>query len=190
MKSTHLLLAGAALLAACTDPSTTAPRATGAVGAAPAAYRGVNSDVEKDLATLRRVTAPLHRFDAGQAAGWKTQITTCMVSAQGLGAMGYHYGNTALIDGTARVDEPELLIYEPEENGTLRLVGVEYIIPLSAWHEPTPPRLFGREFAVNQHFQVWALHAWVWKENPSGMFASWNPKASCAAAAPGDVMQM
>ena len=30
--------------------------------------------------------------------------------------------------------------------------------------------------------QVRALHAWVWKENPSGMFADWNPKASCDTA--------
>jgi hypothetical protein len=34
--------------------------------------------------------------------------------------MGSHYGNTALIDGTAQVDKPQLLLYEPEQNGRLR----------------------------------------------------------------------
>jgi hypothetical protein len=24
-----------------------------------------------------------------------------------------------------------------------------------------------------------ALHAWIWKFNPSGTFAMWNPRVSC-----------
>jgi hypothetical protein len=24
------------------------------------------------------------------------------------------------------------------------------------------------------------LHAWVWQDNPSGMFSMWNPAASCS----------
>lgn len=187
MKSFPFLLAGVTFLAACQDPSTTAPRAV----AAPVADRGQGADVQKDLATLRRVTAKYHRFEAGKGAGWNAQITTCMVSKDGLGAMGYHYGNPGFInDGKAQVDEPELLIYEPEANGRMRLVGIEYIVPLDAWHSPNPPRLFGRDFKVNDAFRVWALHAWVWKENPSGIFADWNPKASCDAAPPGDIMRM
>jgi hypothetical protein len=31
----------------------------------------------------------------------------------------------------------------------------------------------------NHTFDVWALHVWVWKHNPSGMFADWNPQVSC-----------
>jgi hypothetical protein len=94
--------------------------------------------------------------------------------------MGFHYGNTALIDGTARVDQPELLLYEPEKNGELGLVAVEYIIPYT-FHSraAAPPVLFGKEFQRNDTFQLWGLHAWVWKENPSGMFASWNPTVNC-----------
>jgi hypothetical protein len=29
----------------------------------------------------------------------------------------------------------------------------------------------------------YALHAWVWKDNPTGMFSMWNPGVSCF---PGD----
>jgi len=45
-----------------------------------------------------------------------------------------------------------------------------------------PPVLFGHEFLRNDVFQLWGLHAWVWKDNPSGMFANWNPRVTCAYA--------
>jgi hypothetical protein len=94
--------------------------------------------------------------------------------------MGFHFGNTKLFDGSVRVDEPELLLYEPEQNGRMRLVAVEYIIPYAA-HARTdaPPELFGQQFKQVDAFQLWGLHAWVWKDNPSGMFADWNPNVTC-----------
>src|SRR5207344_3337944 len=87
--------------------------------------------VQKDLATLRQVTAAFHTFEAARDAGWSAQITECMADSVA-GGMGFHYGKPSLIDGTARVEEPELLLYEPEKNGRLRLVAVEYIIPYTA----------------------------------------------------------
>jgi hypothetical protein len=27
------------------------------------------------------------------------------------------------------------------------------------------------------------LHVWIWRENPSGTFAQWNPKVECPADA-------
>jgi hypothetical protein len=80
----------------------------------------------------------------------------------------------------ARVEEPELLLYEPEQNGRLRLVAVEYIIPYTAHSRAAaPPVLFGQPFKQNDVFQLWGLHAWVWRENPSGIFADWNPRVTC-----------
>ena len=190
MRRAAQLLAGVALLAGCGEPIAT--EATARIQPPPpAASRGsesgddgnddgIGASVRKDLATLRRVTAPFHEFKVAKAAGWGTQITPCMVDPAGAGGMGFHYGNTKLIDGTARVDEPELLLYEPEENGRLRLVAVEYIIPYT-FHsrEAAPPELFGQKFKQNDTFQLWGLHAWVWKKNPSGIFANWNPRVSC-----------
>jgi hypothetical protein len=40
----------------------------------------------------------------------------------------------------------------------------------------------GQQFRVNSAFGVWALHAWVGRDNPSGVFADWNPRVSGAAA--------
>jgi hypothetical protein len=102
-----------------------------------------------------------------------------MTDPAGAGVMGFHYGNTKLIDGSVRVDEPTLLLYEPQKNGRLQLVAVEYIVPLSAWKSPDPPRLFGHDFAVNEAFQIWGLHAWVWEDNPTGMYKNWNPGVNC-----------
>ena len=141
-----------------------------------------------DLATLRRVTAPFQRFDRAAAAGWAAKITSCM-SDPAAGGMGFHYGNPALIDGEVRVDEPELLLYEPEANGRRRLVAVEYIVPYT-FHgrDAEPPVLFGRQFTQNDAFQLWGLHVWAWEQNPSGLYASWNPRVTCAHTT--DVMTM
>jgi hypothetical protein len=181
------LIAGLALLAGCGEPVATDP--TARIQPSPPAMNqgsesdndGNNASVRKDLATLRRVTAPFHEFTVARRAGWGTQITPCMVDPGGAGGMGFHYGNTRLIDGTARVNEPELLLYEPEKNGRLRLVAVEYIIPYT-FHsrDAAPPVLFGQKFVQNDVFQLWGLHAWVWKDNPSGIFANWNPRVNCA----------
>lgn len=138
----------------------------------------------RDLAALRQATARFQDFQAAQDAGWTVEVTNCMDDLPA-GAMGYHYGNPAYInDPVPHVREPELLIYEPQKNGRMRLVAVEYIIPyalVSADTEPAPS-LFGISFHHNDAFGIWALHAWVWKENPSGMFADWNPNVTCAYA--------
>jgi hypothetical protein len=135
--------------------------------------------VQKDIATLRESTEHLRDFEtARDFGGWSVMITGCMDDPVA-GGMGFQYGNPKLIDDSVRVDAPELLLYEPEKNGHLRLVGVEYVVPLSEWKSATPPRLFGRDFAVNATFQIWTLHVWAWEHNPNGMFAEWNPRVTC-----------
>jgi len=180
MTRTVQLVAGIALLAGCRGEQVPTEAVTAARLQA-AASQSFGPAVSRDLATLRRVTAPFQRFDSASHAGWSAPITACMTDPNGAGAMGFHYGNVGLIDGVASVDEPELLLYEPEQNGRLRLVAVEYIIPYTFHSRASaPPELFGQKFLQNDTFQLWGLHAWVWKENPSGMFASWNPNVTCA----------
>jgi hypothetical protein len=189
MKRPVPLLVAVALLSACggerTPTEATATRVQSPAAAMTTAQsrepeHGGPSTLRQDLATLRRVTAPFHDFKVAAAAGWSAQITPCMVDPGGAGGMGFHYGNTALIDGSVRVDQPELLLYEPERHGRLRLVAVEYIIPYTAHsRDAAPPVLFGQQFLQNDTFQLWGLHVWVWKENPSGLFANWNPRVSC-----------
>jgi hypothetical protein len=179
-RTTSLLAAIAMLGAGCGGEHAAIPTEADAQLRAPALSAQIQSAaVNQDLATVRQVTASFHNFDKATAAGWSAQITPCMDSPEG--GMGFHYGNVALIDGTARVDQPELLLYEPESNGRLRLVAVEYIIPYT-FHsrDAAPPVLFGQEFQQVDAFQLWGLHAWVWRNNPSGIFANWNPGVNCA----------
>lgn len=174
-----VVLAAAALLTmACEASLPEAPELTlDEQPPATASSAGAN-----DLAALRRATAPFHDFARAQAAGYSAQITACF-SDPVEGGMGFHYGNPALIDGAVSVTEPELLLYEPQADGSLRFVAVEYIVPFGAWTGSEPPELFGQHFHRNEAFGIWALHVWAWRNNPRGLFADWNPRVSCAAAA-------
>ncbi len=112
-------------------------------------------------------------------AGYSAAITDCMSNGD-LGAMGIHFGNPAFIDGVADSLHPEVLIYEPGTNGEMSLVGVEFLVPYVAIPKTgTAPVLFGQKFSQNDVFQVWALHVWTHRTNPSGLFASWNPRVHC-----------
>jgi hypothetical protein len=168
------------ILLACEDhPGTLAPEGASAVEA-----RAASASTASQIAQLRRLVARFHDFDAAVHAGWATQITPCL-EAPGLGAMGFHYGNLGYIQDGGVVDllQPELLLYEPEKSGKLRFVGVEYIVPFTD-HPTTaaPPTLLGQAFAQVPEFGVWGLHIYVGRENPSGIFAPWNPKVSCENA--------
>jgi hypothetical protein len=133
---------------------------------------------QRDLDALRRLTFSFRDFSRAQAAGYTERLTDCMSDPSG--GMGYHYGNVQFIDGNARLLEPEILMYEPQRDGSLQFVGVEFVVPLSA--AATPPTLLGHTFHRNEAFQLWVLHVWTDRENPSGTFSDWNPSVSCAAA--------
>lgn len=149
----------------------------------------------RQLAELRRATAKFHNFEAAQAAGYTILFDpdgagpgSACLSNPALGAMGEHYVDPALLfdGGALDISQPEALIYEPMQNGKFRLVAVEYVIPFSDLPMTSePPVLFGQKFMPNNNpgFQLWALHAWVWKNNPSGMFAAWNPNVTCEFSA-------
>ena len=115
------------------------------------------------------------------------------VSGPEEGAMGIHYANGTLVeDGLLEASQPEILVYEPQKNGRLRLVAVEYIVIAETWHagSEAPPVLEGQVFhytgSPNRYGlpPFYSLHAWVWKDNPHGMFVDWNPKVTCENYAP------
>jgi hypothetical protein len=181
------------LLAACNRPiaGPAAVAATAAV-ATDRGSSGGSAVADQDLAALRQATVRFHDFDAAKAAGYTDEVTNCLDDLPA-GAMGYHYGNDAYIqDPVPDVRKPELLMYEPDKHGRMQLVGVEYIIPYTlvpASTDPAPTLFGGVSFHHNDAFGIWALHAWVWKENPGGVFADWNPKVTCAYAG-GDVTHL
>lgn len=175
-----LALALVAGVAACEGPSTPIAPPESFEAAQSRGAGDLTKDVRAQLAALRRVTAPYHDFEKAVEDGYTIQITDCMVH-ESLGTMGIHYGNGAyLVDPAVRATEPEVLIYNPRRDGSLRLVGIEFVVPFDVIPETAPPpTVMGRELQHNFTFGVWALHVWPWLDNPSGTFADWNPKASC-----------
>ena len=150
-----------------------------------AATAVVSGDAQRQLAELRRATARFHQLTEARGAGYTVLVrhpesgAACLEDPT-LGGMGRHFLDPTLVDDEVSVGAPEVVIYEPGPNGKLRLVGVEYIIPFAIrGMDEEPPVLFGQEFKQNHTFDLWALHAWVWKNNPAGMFADWNSRVSC-----------
>lgn len=148
----------------------------------PAAVPGIipsefGESVDRDLARVRAATAQFRVLAKALAAGYVA--TDRCVAHPEQGVMGLHYKNPALRDGTLDVERPEILLYERMPDGTLRLNGVEYVMPLSAWTRAEPPVLMNQELLRDERLGIWYLHAWIWEANPSGIFFDWNPNVKC-----------
>jgi hypothetical protein len=101
--------------------------------------------------------------------------------------MGVHYVKFDRFDDQLNLLEPEALVYDFEPNGKAKLVAVEYIIPGAAWSGPQAPEFLGQVLKdkdtvgphpVDLYYEV---HVWAWRQNPSGLFADWNPKVTCSS---------
>ncbi len=144
------------------------------------------SEVEptlEQLAELRATLAPFEDVGAAVAAGYE-RFGDCMSGPQG--AQGIHFTHGERIEDTSLdVLRPEVLMFEPRPDGSLRLIGAEYLVFQEAWHDAgngAPPSLLGREFTLNTTLldePFYALHVWVWHYNPLGLFANWNPLVQC-----------
>jgi hypothetical protein len=111
------------------------------------------------------------------------KIPDHMVYAKG--AMGVHFVNLT-VKGPPDPLKPNVLIYEPVGK-KLKLVAVEWLVPATADVKETPT-LFGQKFMgpmegheplIPKEFVHYDLHAWLFKDNPLGMFAATNPKVNC-----------
>ena len=140
---------------------------------------GGDSAHAREVERIRAATAPFKVLDSAVTAGYSREGGGC-VQHQPHGAMGYHHVNQALLDDQIEIERPEILVYERLANGEYRLNGVEYIVPFSI-RPPTaePPVVMGQKLTPAQSLKLWYRHVWVWLENPSGLFADWNPLVKC-----------
>jgi hypothetical protein len=122
------------------------------------------------------------------------------------GAMGTHYINPGMLKiaateprvtgGSTHTDflNPAILLYEPQSDGSLVLIGVENLVFQRAWKEAgndAPPSFGGREWdamaddpnmagdqahGFEPHYD---LHVWAYRENPSGALMPFNPNVTC-----------
>jgi hypothetical protein len=138
------------------------------------------------LAAVRQATAKYHNVDVAIADGYIP--TEVCASEPGVGGMGYHYVNLAnLFDGVIDPVRPEILVYVPSPDGP-RLGAVEYLQPdadqdvttdgdrPSVLGVPFDGPMPGHEPGQPVHYDK---HIWLWKHNPAGMLASWNPAVTC-----------
>ena len=124
-----------------------------------------------------------------------------------VGGMGVHFFRPDLLGITGppnpRVDgtgthtdfrQPAILIYEPQADGSLELVAVENLVFMKAWEAAgnTAPPVF-QNVPYNRmvddpatpldeahHFEAhYDLHVWLFRENPSGLYAQFNPAMTC-----------
>jgi hypothetical protein len=148
-----------------------------ALSAAPAAAVDTGADVRDQLLRVKRATRAYADVAAAEAAGY-VEFLDCFDSEAG--GMGQHYVDLAALDTTVVATHPESIVYEIGADGSLTMVAVEYIVPNSPEVAADPPMLFDRHFHLNTDLDVWVLHAWVWKKNPTGMFEDYNPRvAAC-----------
>lgn len=138
-----------------------------------------------DLDQVRNEIIPLQTTAGAEAAGYQNMdVESCISSPEG--AMGYHYVNFNLLDLELDPSSPEILVFVPGDKGELRLGAVEYAVPIDLWDEGSvvPPRILGQPLHANEELGLYVLHAWIYVENPSGVFADWNPEVSCTASLP------
>jgi hypothetical protein len=172
--------------AALSHPATGAHRPGANMPAAGDAQR-LPPETRELLREVRKAVRPYREVAAAQAAGY-IPAAECVDDPK-YGGMGVHFTDPALAsDPTLDPLRPEVLVYQPRRDGTLRLGAVEYFRPDADQDLATDgdrPFLFGLPFdgpmlghepGMPIHYD---LHVWLYRTNPAGLFAMWNPTVRC-----------
>lgn len=182
----------AALLAVTACASKSNEPSIDAVKAAAEKYRDVNVAIREGYTTD-------HKCTTAEMLGFPKEM----------GAMGLHYVRRDLlglppkpapprsgrVHGTGTYTDfmkPAMLIYEPQADGSMKLVAVENLVFASAWHARTKeaPTFRGEPFVLlkdkpdtkvdeahgwEPHYE---LHVWL-DDNPNGRFSEFSPQVTC-----------
>ena len=164
------------------------------------------SEINQQLASVRAATAKYHDLNNALVDGY-TFLSACVEGPNG--AAGIHYSKASRFVSPDRIpEEPDLLVYIPTGDGSLRLVAVEYATRalfrdtrppdtpgyrpgVFPWQQPVIPpyleevsgpfSLFGQQShgPIFSGRWLYFLHVWVWAPNPNGIFGDGNPSLSC-----------
>ncbi len=183
-----------------------------AVSAAVLAMAAPVSADDVDMEAMRAATEKYKDVEVALAAGYIPDPSGQCVhaAAEGLppewGGMGIHYLHPAMLKLAPpgdRVDgagthtdfiEPAILLYEPQADGSLELVGIENLVFEAAWmaegHDG-PPMLNGRSWdhmadnpdtpgdEAHGFMPHYDQHVWLFRENPAGDLLPFNPNVTC-----------
>jgi len=173
------LIGVALLLAACSD-KTTAPTSRAATTAASAVR--VADELDALRARFARYNDFTNAVADGYVLGYHGAAAGCVASAAG--GMGYHYFNNAAMDDPA-IDSmrPEVLVYHMGDDGQLKLGAVEWVVPKSVWEaagNTAPPTVYTQTLhIINPALNWYVAHAWLYSENPAGVWADFSPAVAC-----------
>lgn len=145
-----------------------------------------------DVARMRAATAVYHDLSRAVEDGFveANGAMECVAHPE-LGAKGMRYLHRArFADTTIDPSRPEILLFLPHPDGRMELAGVEFAVDAEAWHAvhgpdrvPEVARVAYQPPDPEAHNPLprtaYTLHVWLWKENPAGIFAPFNPKARC-----------
>jgi hypothetical protein len=178
---------------------------------APLAFGDPNG--EPDLSMVRMSTDRFRDVSVALAEGYvRDPMDLCdtaemMGKPAELGAMGIHFFRPDLlgitgppnprVNGTGTHTDflsPAILIYEPQQDGSLELVAVENLVFIDAWEKAgnrERPSFRGVPYDRMQDDPATAVdeahmfephydrHVWLYRDNPNGVFAQFNPAVSC-----------
>lgn len=179
-----------------------------ALAAAPAPAAGEPTLDEVRTATARFRDVEVAKAEGYMAApGAHCETAGAMGMDAGLGGMGIHFFRPDLLgiagppnprvagDGThTDFRKPAILIYEPRADGSLELVAVENLVFEKAWKaagNSGRPSFHGSPYehmvddpatkADEAHMfePHYDKHVWLYRDNPRGMFAPFNPTVTC-----------
>jgi hypothetical protein len=187
--------------------------ALAAASAALAPASSAPAGQEPDLAAVRAATERYQDERVALAEGYVRDPGAMCDTAEmmgrpaKLGAMGVHYfrpdllgitGVSPRVTGTGThtdFSKPAILIYEPQADGSVKLVAVENLVFVKAWEaagHKGPPTFHGEPWdrmeddpatpADEAHMfePHYDRHVWLFRDNPNGVFAQYNPNVTCA----------
>ena len=179
---TGAVLGGAASAMTPDGAGRGAPAERGA-DASRADQAGSDSALLRDMQVLFEAVRAYGDVAVAAEVGY-APASACMTSDQG--AQGIHFANDALFVPVVDAHAPQLLMYEPQTDGSMRFIGIEYLVFQEAWHAAghvERPVLFGQVFGLNETLldePFYLLHVWITQYNPLGLFANWNPLVDCS----------
>jgi hypothetical protein len=147
---------------------------------------GKNDQAAALVKVVRDATERFRDVSVAEAEGYALQFGC--VSGSDAGAMGMHFVKGELVgDDVIDATRPEIVIYEPQPDGRLKLIGADFLVLKDVWDagHAAPPQLMGQLFhlfdAPNRFGlpAFYTLHVWAWKDNPNGSFVNWHPNVKC-----------
>jgi hypothetical protein len=135
-------------------------------------YTGLDPQTLRELQQVRAATAKYQNINNAFGDSY-VDIGLVMPN------MGYHFLKAELIKPVFDLGKPPILVYNKKNNGNFELVAVEYAVPIDPQSPNTPPEGFTGNDDMWDFNTLntgwWTLHAWVWKNNPDGVFNMTNP---------------